>query len=216
MINASIFKPKQSTKKKEFEFILSAILKSYKMMLVDYETIENDENKIRNRLHEDYLNNQEIVDLLGLQPYFFDIEVPKNTDYKTTAFSDIKVYSAIERLKNRQSPYFIIECKRLENTNTGKGTLNQKYVDNGIKRFIKRVDYPTYYGLNGMIGFLIKPEKIYEVKDAINKLLPENEHLSQFLFHSEYKFTYKSKHVDFQNKNIQLYHLILDFSSIIK
>lgn len=216
MIDASIFKPKQSTKKKEFEFILSAILKSHKMMLVDYETIENDENIIRNRLYDDYLNNQKIVERLDLQPYFFDIEVPKNTVYKTTAFSDIKVYSAGERLKNRQSPYFIIECKRLENTNTGKGTLNQKYVDNGIKRFIEREDYPTYYGLNGMIGFLIKSEEIDKVKDAINKLLPEKEQLTQYIFSSENKFTYKSEHIDLKTKNIQIYHMILDFSSLIK
>ena len=216
MIDASIFKPKQSTKKKEFEFILSAIIKSHKMMLVDYETIENDENTIRNRLYDDYLNNQIIVDKLELNPYFFDIEVPINTNYKTTAFSDIKVYSAVERLKNRQSPYFIIECKRIENINIGKGSLNQKYVDNGIKRFIKRKDYPTDYGLNGMIGFLVKSEEICKVKDAINKLLPKKEQLYQYIFSSENEFTYKSKHVDSQSKNIQIYHLILNFANLVK
>ncbi len=216
MIDAGIFKPKQSTKKKEFEFILSAILKSYKMMLVDYKTIENNENIIRNRLYDDYLNNHTIVENLNLLPYFFDIEVPKNTNYKTTAFSDIKVYSAVERLKNRQSPYFIIECKRLENTNIGKGSLNQKYVDDGIKRFIEREDYPTYYGVNGMIGFLIKSAEIDKLKDAINKLLPEKEQLRKHIFSSESTFTYKSEHIDFKLKNIQIYHLILDFSSLIK
>lgn len=214
MTDARIFQPKHKTKKKEFEFILTAIMKSYKMMLLDYESIENDENIIRNRLYDDYLNNQTVVEKLNLQPYFFDIEVPQNTKYKTTAFSDIKVYSLLERANNRQAAYFIIECKRLENTNTGKGSLNQKYVDNGIKRFIEREDYPTYYGLNGMIGFLVKSEEIDKVKDAINKLLPENEQLFRYIFSSENEFTYKSEHIDLKKKNIQLYHLILDFSSL--
>jgi len=214
MINAGVFKSKQTAARKEFEFILSQICNCYQLMLVDYEVIENDENKIRNRLVKDYLDNQIIVEKLNLQPYFFDIEVPQiDKVYDETGRSDIKIYNAIERLKNRQSPYFIIECKRLENSNTGKGSLNWKYVKNGIERFTSRYDYPTFYGINGMIGFIVKPVKIDALVEAINQLLTNNENLKPGL--PKEKNVYLSEHADHRNYKIELYHLMFDFSSKI-
>lgn len=67
-----------------------------------------------------------------------------------------------------------------------------------------------------MIGFLIKSEEINKIKDAINKLLPKKEQLSQYIFSSENEFTYKSEHIDLKTKNIQIYHMILDFSSVMR
>ncbi|MEA2043174.1 MAG: hypothetical protein U9N85_11590 [Bacteroidota bacterium] len=214
---AGIFKQKQYTARKEFEFILTQITKCYKLMLTDYSIIENDENIIRNRLHKDYLDNQQILEQFNLQAYFFDIETPYvDKNYKETARSDIKIYDPIERIQNRKSPYFIIECKRLDGTNSGKGSLNYKYVENGIKRFTSRADYPTFFGINGMIGFVLKTKEIVKIVNSINHLLPENENLNSKLIGEHFEFSYLSKHTDYQDKNIKLYHLMLDFSSQIK
>ena len=214
---ASIFKLKQQAARKEFEFIFTQITKCYKLMLSDYDIIENDENIIRNHLHKDYLDKQSILEQLNLKTYFFDIEPPYvNENYKETARSDIKIYDAIERMQNRQSAYYIIECKRLDGTNSGKGSLNYKYVENGIKRFTSREDYPTFYGVNGMIGFVVKTKKIIEIVSSINQLLPENENLNDKLIDNDFEFSYLSKHTDYQDKKIELYHLMLDFSSQIK
>jgi hypothetical protein len=184
-------------------------------MLTDYDIIENDENTIRNRLWKDYLNNNEIRTKLKLNQYIFHSESPNVDDeYKETGKHDIQVYNPIEFCKNTNA-YFIIECKRLDGTNSGKGSLNYKYVENGIKRFTSRADYPTFYGINGMIGFVVKTKKIIEIINSINQLLPKNENLNDKLIDNYFEFSYLSKHTDFQDKEIELYHLMFDFSSQI-
>jgi hypothetical protein len=214
--NAAVFKPKKFTAQKEFEFILIQITKCYKLMLNDYTSIKNDENIIRNHLHKDYLDNHEIIERLKLHTYFFDIEIPSlSDDFKETGRTDIKVYNAIERIRNRQSPYFIIECKRLDGINTGKGSLNWKYVENGICRFTKREDYPSYHGINGMIGFIVKSINISKLVDAINILLSEDEKLIKMSIANDFDSSYISKHIDSQEKVIELYHLMFDYSLLI-
>ncbi len=215
MINAEIFKPKHTTRQKEFEFILTAILKSHQMMLIDYKHIEKNENIIRNRLWKDYLNNNQNREILKISHYIFKAENSEvGENYKETGRHDIQVINPIEFCKNTAA-YFIIECKLLDSVKTGKGSLNQKYIENGVNRFIKRRDYPTYYGLNGMIGFIVGAVEINELICSLNKLLPGNEQISQYKFSPISNFTYKSEHYDIQNKNIQLYHLMLNFSNLI-
>jgi len=210
------FRYNQINAKKQFELILSAILKSHQMMLNDYEKIERNENSIRNRLWKDYLNNNQNRELLKINQYIFKAENSEVGDnYKETGRHDIQIINPIEFCRNTNA-YFIIECKLLENTKIGKGSLNHKYVENGIKRFIERNDYPSYYGLNGMIGFIVKSVDINKMVAAINKLLPANEQITEYTFSSENGNTYKSEHHDFQDKNIQLYHLMLDFSDLIE
>ena len=58
-----------------FEFILSQIYNCYNKMLNDYTSIENNENLIRNGLHKNYLENNQIREELQLTPYLFDTEV---------------------------------------------------------------------------------------------------------------------------------------------
>lgn len=57
-----------------FEFILTQMYRCYQKMLVDYDWVENNENKIKNRLYKDYLNNQSIIDELGLNNFLFKTE----------------------------------------------------------------------------------------------------------------------------------------------
>lgn len=202
--------------KKRFEFILTQISECYKLMLTDYNIIENDENTIRNRLWKDYLNKNEIRTKLKLNQYIFHSESPNVDDeYKETGRHDIQVYNPIEFCKNTDA-YFIIECKRLDGINSGKGSLNYKYIENGISRFTSRADYPTFYGINGMIGFVVKATNISKIIKSINLLLPDNENLNTKTINNDFDSSYLSKHTDYQDKNIELYHLMFDFSALIE
>ena len=68
----------------------------------------------------------------------------------------------------QEKAYFIIECKRLD----GNKTLNDKYKNEGINRFITK-KYSSYYGANGMIGFVVKKididENIKKIGSFLNK-----------------------------------------------
>lgn len=121
-------------------------------MLNDYPSIENNENLIRNGLHKNYLENNQIREELQLIPYLFDTEVElyNEDDDSVKGRTDIKVYNAIERTKNTNS-YYIIECKRIDGTNK----LNKKYISNGINRFIENEKYPSFKKVNGMLGFVV-------------------------------------------------------------
>lgn len=77
---------------RNFEFILTQIYKCYKMMLEDYDTVENNENKLKNRLYRDYLNNQRVRNLLGLNNFIFKTETALiDGNYNERGYSDIEV-----------------------------------------------------------------------------------------------------------------------------
>ncbi|MBU0700738.1 hypothetical protein KKE26_05540 [bacterium] len=115
--------------------------------------------------------------------------------------------------------YYIIECKRLDNqTPTGISSLNAKYIEYGIKRFVER-KYSTYYHTNGMIGFVVEQMDICVNITTINNLLKNNfadanteTVLTSLNFIENFKYQYSSIHKDIGNKRIKLYHLMFDFS----
>lgn len=188
-----------------FEFILTQIYSCYNKMLNDYSSIENNENLIRNGLHKNYLENNQIREELQLTPYLFDTEVELyNEDNDSVkGRTDIKVYNAIERTKNTNS-YYIIECKRIDGTNE----LNKKYVSNGINRFIENEKYPSFKKANGMIGFVVNPIDIDQ----------NTKYFSDLKFHqfiNDFKYSYVSNHKTTNSKDITLYHLMLDYSGKI-
>ncbi|HRZ86148.1 MAG TPA: hypothetical protein P5277_05215 [Candidatus Paceibacterota bacterium] len=188
-----------------FEFILSQIYNCYNKMLNDYSSIENNENLIRNGLHKNYLENNQIREELQLIPYLFDTEVElyNEDDDSVKGRTDIKVYNAIERTKNTNS-YYIIECKRIDGTNE----LNKKYVLNGINRFVENEKYPSYKKANGMIGFVVNPIDIEKNTKCFSDLK-----FHQFI--NDFKYSYVSNHKTTNSKDITLYHLMLDYSSKI-
>lgn len=191
-----------------FEFILSQIHNCYKKMLVSYDFIENNENKIKNRLYKDYLDNQSIIDELKLNGYRFKTETGFiDDDYKEKGYSDIEVIDLIGSLKNINS-FYIIECKRIDGQNSHyQSSLNNKYINEGINRFVEE-KYPTYNSVNAMLGFIVESIDI-----DINC-----NHFSNFkrhIFIDDFEFSYTSNHTTVTNKNIMLYHLMLDFSSKI-
>lgn len=204
-LDASNFKYLDFYQDNVFEFILTQIYNCYNKMLNDYSFVENNENLIRNGLHKNYLENNQIREELQLTPYLFDTEVElyNNDNDSVKGRTDIKVYNAIERTKNTDS-YYIIECKRIDGTNE----LNKKYISNGINRFIENEKYPSFKKVNGMLGFVVNPIDIEQ----------NTKYFSDLKFHqfiNGFEYSYVSNHKTTNSKDIILYHLMLNFSSKI-
>ncbi|MCK5201682.1 MAG: hypothetical protein KAR21_25185, partial [Spirochaetales bacterium] len=119
--------------------------------------------------------------------------------------------------------YYIIECKRLNNkTLTGTSGLNGEYIKNGILRFVIR-KYTSFYGLNGMIGFIVESMDIDGNIQNINMLLENDfkhsntkDKLEPAIFIDNFKFSYSSLHEDIEGNKIKLFHLMFDFSRNIE
>ncbi len=201
----------------EFKTILSKITICYQIMKSENIALENDENKIRDVLVNDYVNNPKIKKRLQLN-YFVFSEVP---EAQTPGRTDIRIHNPNNFL-NQNKEYYIIECKRLDNTHTtGKSGLNAKYIKNGIARFITK-HYSSYYRVNGMIGFIVEKLKIDENVKYINALLtksfssiPTKQEITKDSFIDDFEYHYNSIHTDKENNELKIYHLMYDFSQNI-
>lgn len=197
----------------EFEFILTRMILCYYLMLKDGVRLPNDENKIRDVLMLKYLNNNRIRKDIGLIDYLFDREVPENT---TQGRTDLKIQS--HNTFSDTDAYFIIECKRLDDTNiTGVNGLNGLYVGRGMSRFASGT-YSSYYKVNGMIGFVVKQVDIDKNIEFINKLLVSSFSniktigiITKQAIHEGFEYSYYSAHL-INNEECGLYHLMFDFS----
>lgn len=215
-IDASGFKYSIETYEKEFLKILTGIIFCYKMMIKDGILVPaNDENRIRDILRKNYLNNRKIRDITGFSgKYNFDREVPEDND---TGRVDIKITTQNTLIE--PEAYYIIECKRLDNINlTGSSGLNAEYIKRGILRFVNR-KYSSYYGLNGMVGFVVAKMNIDNNIKNINKLLNNyftsantKQKLTPSKFVNDFEFSYLSIHIDNTKRIFKIYHLMFDFS----
>jgi len=191
-----------------FEYILTQIYRCYEKMLVDYEFVENNENKIKNRLFKDYLDNQDIKEELELTEFLFATENASLDDnYNEKGYADIQVYDLLKYKKDTQA-YYVIECKRLDDINPNyQNSLNNKYIKEGIQRYIDE-KYKTNFSINGMLAFVVK----------MNDIEINCQHFADFTpykFIDNLDFSYRSNHTTKSNKKFTLYHLMLDFRSKI-
>lgn len=191
-----------------FEFILAQIHNCYKKMIVDNVSIENNENKIKNKLYKDYLNRQIIREELGLSEYLFKTETAFiDENYNENGYSDLEVIDLIGSKKSTDA-YYIIECKRIDDVNPHyQNSLNNKYINEGINRFIEE-KYPTHNNVNAMLGFVVKD---IDIKNNCNHFAD----FKHYKFIEDFEYSYRSNHITKTNKKITLYHLMLNFSSII-
>jgi hypothetical protein len=217
-LDASNFSGSVTFYDNEFKKILSKIAYCYQLMKSDKVELENDENKIRDTLVTCYVNNPEIKRKIQLE-YFIFPEVPET---KTGGRADIRIHNP-NSFMNQNEEYYIIECKRLDNTNT-KGTtgLNAEYIKEGINRFITK-KYSSYYRVNGMIGFIVEDLKIDENIKNINAILTNSfssivtkQEITQDSFIDDFEYHYHSVHTDKDNKDLKIYHLMFDFMGNIK
>jgi hypothetical protein len=200
---------------KNFELILSKITLCYLLMKSHNPTLENNENKIRDALLINYLRKNEVKEKLKLTDWIFDREVPEDT---TVGRVDIRVIS-FDTFKIQEA-YYIIECKRLDNVNTtGKTGLNAEYIKNGISRFTEFTEnyYTSYYRVNGMIGFIVEKMDIHSNTKKINKLLKDfgipitTKYLTKDSFIPGFEYHYHSTHLDNNNDELKIYHLMFEF-----
>lgn len=164
----------QNFKQRLYDIIIIALIRGCEMMVKDcakhHFTLQNHEEKIRTHLLENYLENDDTRYILGLDdiPVRFVPEVPENYNRTTDTYvgrTDIRVVSG-NWLRNRKD-YYTIECKRMDGTQS----LNQKYVDEGICRFVgNNPKYPSYNNRNIMLGFIVKDIDYTIIINAITNI----------------------------------------------
>lgn len=219
-LNAFAFQYKNDPYELEFERILTGITACYKMMIKDNVSVpSNDENRIRDILYNNYLNNNKIRSSLKLTHYIFDCEVAEyDKGGNLAGHLDLKISTQNRFIES--NAYYSIECKRLDNQNlTGDTGLNAKYIKEGIMRFVTE-QYSSHRGVNGMIGFVVEQINIDNNIKSINRLLTNNfktantqKKLTPVAFIKKFSYSYYSIHNDIEDKKIKLYHLMFDFSA---
>ena len=223
-INATKFGYSSSFYINEFEDILRGIIVCSHWINSSGVALTNNENEIRNVMLNNYLKVESFKKAhFNLASYHFDYETIENTGR-----ADIRILPVNPYIND--DAYFIIECKRINNQNTlGQTGLNAEYVKNGICRFVTGY-YTSYFGINGLIGFIVEDIEIDKNVTHINTLLNQDltndrgvivkampiQEIKPILISEGFNYSYTSAHqVSSQNK-IVLYHLMLDFSKNIQ
>jgi hypothetical protein len=204
-VNASKFLYVEEYLDKDIELILTAIHGCYLKIISANKKLPNNENAIRDEfLADNYLESNRIKKEFGVNEFQFDRETPTETGR-----ADIRVFNMPKRMDYDQKPYYYIECKRIDGKNlTHAKNFNTEYQKEGIDRYIFE-KYLTHNTSNAMIGFIVNTINIHN--NAIQAL-----QLSHFTFIPNFIYSYKTKHTtSISNKGFNLYHLMLDFSSII-
>jgi hypothetical protein len=198
-----------------FEAVLSKITVCYQMMIADKIELDNDENKIRDILLNEYINNPNIKRKIKLE-YFVFSEI---TETNTSGRTDIRIQPP-NSFYNQQE-YYIIECKRLDIKATkGISGLNAAYINDGIYRFTSR-KYSSYYRVNAMVGFVVQKMDIHQNTKCIDTLLKVNKkikttfEITRCTFIPNFDYQYKSEHLDTNHEKLRLYHLMFDFSNSV-
>ncbi len=104
---------------------------------------------------------------------------------------------------------YIVECKRLDSKNpNNKSGLYNSYIKEGINRFVNE-KYPTFYGVSGMIGFIVEKT---DIKSQCNFFTD----FESYELINDFDFSYRSEHQTIKNKKIILYcPTIESFISVI-
>jgi hypothetical protein len=171
----------------------------------------NHEDKITNRLVENYLNKNPSV-------IRFILQSPENFMSGEDTYEgrlDLKAVSL--NWFNNITDYYTIECKRID----GESHLNREYIINGVARFVGNSTlYPSHNRRNIMFGYIVRAVDIPQNTIKIEEL--QNKHLdkvaaSKFVLEdnmdSEY-FVYSSQYKS-EESYVELRHLFYDFADVM-
>jgi hypothetical protein len=230
-----IQKRRQRQSERQFVEVLRLIIYCYNKILQEetFDLIEiatktsiKPEDKLKYNLTHDYLRKyKKKFPLTTYLDFLYETGEYDRGNEKEYA-NDIAIYNINRPLisinkvtENHTSEdfYFSIECKRLKGTSK-----NRLYIDEGINRYVQN-HYARAMPFAGMIGFIEKGV-ISQIKDDIDRRLskyngngkPETyDLLNFFAVEKDFKYSYLSKHARVKNSPITIYHLFLDYTSII-
>ena len=206
MIDAALFQYGPLFRNKQLEGVMTDCTRVYERIVTSGVKLKNNENEIRNKMAEYLEDDSYKAETLTVKNFQVDHEVPEGPHGRVDIrFLPVNPYEG-------QKVYFIIECKRLD----GCSYLNKEYVKHGINRFKTPDKYSTPLGVNGMMGFLVKPLDVAITCDNINTHLVVEEHLVPVASVCPSGCTeFESKHSSISGA-ITLLHLWLDFSSSVE
>lgn len=223
------------------ELVLKYIIYCYQKTLADNKKYDyskrgriSQESYVRNGLVNDYLAKtynkdyfkQHISDTPSVEITFHPEETKTYIDSVTNEERedkiDISIYeSRIQELwskKTNDEIKFAIECKRINNYND----CNEYIMD--IKKFTERNHRTFRLPIEGQIAFIETSSLNHNlVAENINKKLEDNsliftlDYLKHYQINDLFQGSYKSRHrKEIQEKEpFEIYHLLLDYSSII-
>ena len=185
------------------DLILENIISAYKGM-------KND-NRWRTIIEEEHFTDL-LVDKMKQNPLFCYVFIvnrePKEGNFTNIGYLDIKIDIP------SAGRYFAIECKKID-TKTGRSSLRQKYIEDGLSRFING-KYAKEENFGGMIGYVVEGD-IVETSSDMKRRVREyryvqgKEHLLDKTCVS-YQGSFQSEHIRENNLgNIHIYHLLFDF-----
>lgn len=208
--------------KDDFEQIASFIIEACRTVKSDYlnqgNRMPNDENRIRSILLKEYLAVDDIQRNSKMTEYRFEPETLENYDGKGNFIgrADIKVILKTDFEKN--DAYYLIECKRIDGTKT----LNKKYVNDGIARFVTK-KYSSYYGKNFMLGFVVKDIDIQKNTANIESI-QNTSALTNTYIHGKFSMESMSGNEELKyvcsyqlaEGKLELCHVFSNLSSVVK
>lgn len=173
---------------------------------------------------EDFYRNllisfaQESKDDMGLFYMYFTSETSVcDESLRTVGRIDIHIINLKCARQGEEKVYLSYECKRLR-----KNYLNDKYINEGIKRYVCEEKYSRNLPFAGMIGFIEVGEPNKIIKDLNRRLMAHPNHsmrkqLEQRLICEEFDHSYHSEHIrEKSSQSIELYHLLFNLNPIIK
>ncbi len=216
-LDAAVYRDSGEFYDGSFEVLLSKITDCYRLMKSQEFCLENDECKIRDVLFLQYLNNNKIREKLQIQPFWLSFR--EVLEDQSVGRTDIRIISPDTFYDT--GAYYIMECKRLDNTNTsGTSGLNAKYIKEGICRFTEKY-YSSYYRINAMIGFVVEKMDVHANTEKINNLIKQfgkpitTKYITKDNFIQNFEYQYHSTHFDSDRDALKIYHLMFEVSENI-
>jgi len=194
--------------------ILVRCCKKMKADALDNTLLPNHEVKITNRLFHSYLENEHVYKL-----FHFQLQTPENYNPETDLYAGIGDISVTPwNMLSIPRAYFLIECKRID----GSHSLNEKYVKEGIQRFVgSSPKYISYYGRSIMLGYVVSsidiPENTITIGNLQAKLLVgASADALLLIWHNSEWYVYSSKSTSEGTASLVLDHLFYDFSGAVE
>ncbi len=232
MSNASEFNQHRKTPDSDalgrVKLILICVINSYDKIIAEGVVFDfNERGKIkhedflRNRLVDDYLENE--LSLIDIGTEHFTINKEVSEEYTSLVDNElhndpIDIHIVDKGLKDswgrNTKPYFAIECKRL-------GSISDYVRD--TKKFTERNYSRLRLPFEGQLGFIENPNWDYEkVKGKVNDNFAKNssiettKQLETLILKENFKGSYYSEHKKKDKTLFSVFHLFFYYSNIVK